>query len=78
MIQGLWVALILMFLLMSVTGFSGAFLGVIVVFYVPIILGFLYMIWDLVGTLWFVMVLTCFVILCRLDYLLYYFTMLYI
>ena len=53
MIHGLWVALILMFLLMSVTGFSGAFLGVIVVFYVPMILGILYIIWELIGTLWF-------------------------
>ena len=59
MIQGLWVALILMFLLMSVTGFSGAFLGVIVVFYVPIILGILYMIWELIGTLWFSVALFC-------------------
>ena len=59
MIQGIWVALILMFLLMSVSGFSGAFLGVIVVFYVPMILGVLYMIWELIGTLWFSVALFC-------------------
>ena len=53
MIQGLWVALTLMLLLMSVYGFSDAFLGVIVVFYVPMILGILYIIWELIGTLWF-------------------------
>jgi len=59
MIQGLWFALILMLLFMSVTGFSGAFLGVIVVFYVPMILGILYMIWELIGTLWFSVALFC-------------------
>ena len=60
MIQGLWFALILMLLFMSVTGFSGAFLGVILVFYVPMILGILYMIWELIGTLWFSVALMCF------------------
>ena len=59
MIQGIWFALILMLLFMSVTGFSGAFLGVIVVFYVPMILGILYMIWELIGTLWFSVALFC-------------------
>lgn len=59
MIQGLWFALILILLFMSVTGFSGAFLGVIVVFYVPMILGILYMIWELIGTLWFSVALMC-------------------
>ena len=59
MIQGIWVALITMLLLMSVIGFSGAFLGVIVVFYVPMILGILYMIWELIGTLWFSVALFC-------------------
>ena len=59
MIQGLWVALTLMLLLMSVYGFSGAFLGVIVVFYVPIIFGILYIIWELIGTLWFSVSLFC-------------------
>ena len=59
MIQGIWVALITMLLLMSVIGFSGAFLGVIVVFYVPMILGILYMIWELIGTLWFSVALMC-------------------
>lgn len=60
MIQGIWFALILMLLFMSVTGFSGAFLGVILVFYVPMILGILYMIWELIGTLWFSVALMCF------------------
>ena len=59
MIQGIWVVLILMLLFMSVTGFSGAFLGVIVVFYVPMILGILYMIWELIGWFWFSVALMC-------------------
>ena len=59
MIQGLWFALILVLLFMSVTGLPGAFLGVIVVFYVPMILGILYMIWELIGTLWFSVALFC-------------------
>ena len=59
MIQGIWVVLIIILLLMSVIGFSGAFLGVIVVFYVPMILGILYMIWELIGTLWFSVALFC-------------------
>ena len=66
---GIWYVLILILLLLSLS-LPGAFLGAIAVFYTPIVLGFLYMIWDLVGTLWFVVMLTCFVILCRLDYLL--------
>ena len=60
MIQGLWFALILILLLMSVTGFSGAFLGVIIVFYVPIILGIIYLIWELIGWFWFTVALMCF------------------
>ena len=59
MIPVLWFALILMLLFMSVTGFSGAFLGVIVVFYVPMILGILYMIWELIGWFWFSVALMC-------------------
>ena len=59
MIQGIWVVLILMLLFMSVTGFPGAFLGVIVVFYVPMILGILYMIWELIGWFWFSVALMC-------------------
>ena len=62
MIQGLWVALILILLMLSVTGLPIAFLGVIVVFYVPIILGLLYMIWELVGTVWFTTALLCLVL----------------
>ena len=59
MIPVLWFALILMLLFMSVTGFSGAFLGVIIVFYVPMILGILYMIWELIGPIWFSVALLC-------------------
>ena len=59
MIQGIWVVLIIILLLMSVIGFSGAFLGVIVVFYVPMILGILYMIWELIGWFWFSVALMC-------------------
>jgi hypothetical protein len=67
--QGIWYVLILILLLLSLS-LPGVFLGTIAVFYTPIVLGFLYMIWDLIGTLWFVVVLICFVILSRLDYLL--------
>lgn len=59
MIQGIWVVLIIILLLMSVIGFSGAFLGVIIVFYVPMILGILYMIWELIGWFWFSVALMC-------------------
>ena len=59
MIPGIWVALIIMLLLMSVIGFSGAFLGVIIVFYVPIILGIIYLIWELIGWFWFTVALMC-------------------
>lgn len=59
MIQGLWFALILVLLFMSVTGLPGAFLGVIVVFYVPMILGILYMIWEIIGPIWFSVALIC-------------------
>ena len=62
MIPGLWFALILILLMLSVTGLPIAFLGVIVVFYVPIILGLLYMIWELVGTVWFTTALLCLVL----------------
>ena len=59
MIQGIWVVLIIILLLMSVIGFSGAFLGVIIVFYVPMILGILYLIWELIGWFWFSVALMC-------------------
>ena len=59
MIQGLWFALILILLIMSVTGLPGAFLGVIIVFYVPIILGIIYLIWELIGWFWFTVALMC-------------------
>ena len=59
MIQGIWVVLIIILLLMSVIGFSGAFLGVIIVFYVPMILGIIYLIWELIGWFWFSVALMC-------------------
>ena len=59
MIPVLWFALIIMLLFMSVTGLPGAFLGVFVVFYVPMILGILYMIWELIGPIWFSVALFC-------------------
>jgi len=37
----------------------GAFLGAIVVFYVPIIVGLIYLIWELVGPIWFTVALIC-------------------
>lgn len=66
--QGIWYVLILILLLLSMC-LPGAFLTVIFVFYVPIILGLLYMIWDLIGTLWFAVLLICFITLSRLDWL---------
>ena len=59
MIQGLWFALILIMLLLSVTGLPGAFIGVLVVFYVPMILGILYLIWEIIGPIWFSVALLC-------------------
>jgi len=50
--------LILILLLLSLC-LPGAFLGAIVVLYVPIILGLLYMIGDLIGGFWFVVALMC-------------------
>ena len=58
MLQGLWTALILMLLLLS-TSLPGAFIGVLIVFYVPIILGLIYMIAQLMGPFWFSVALMC-------------------
>jgi len=54
-VQGLWVALIFILLLLSLC-LPGAFLGAIVVFYVPIIGGLLYMLAQTIGPLCFTMV----------------------
>ena len=59
MLQGLWFALILMLLLLS-TSLPSAFIGVLIVFYVPIILGLLYIISQLIGPFWFSVVLMWF------------------
>ena len=57
-VQGLWFALILILLLLSLC-LPGAFLAAIVVFYVPIILGLLYMFCQLMGPLCFTVVVLC-------------------
>jgi len=54
-VQGLWIALILILLLLSLC-LPGAFLAAIVVFYVPIFGGLLYMFVQLMGPLCFTMV----------------------
>ena len=56
--MGLWYTLILILLLLSLC-LPGAFLGAIVVFYVPIIVGLIYLIWELVGPIWFSVALFC-------------------
>ena len=58
MLQGLWTALILMLLLLS-TSLPGAFIGALIVFYVPIILLLLYSIAQLMGPFWFSVALMC-------------------
>ena len=58
MIQLIWGMLILMLLLLSGI-IPVAFLGVLVVFYVPIIVGLLYIIWQLIGPFWFSVALIC-------------------
>jgi len=55
-VQGLWFMLILILLLLSLC-LPGAFLGAIIVFYVPIILGLLYMFCQLMGPLCFTVTL---------------------
>jgi len=57
-IQGLWFALILILLLLSLC-LPGAFLAAIVVFYVPILGGLLLTIAQLMGPLCFTMVVLC-------------------
>ena len=57
-VQGLWFALILILLLLSLC-LPGAFLAAIVVFYVPILGGLLLMIAQLMGPLCFTMVVLC-------------------
>jgi hypothetical protein len=57
-VQGLWFALILILLLLSLC-LPGAFLAAIIVFYVPIVLGLLYIVAQLMGPLCFTMVVLC-------------------
>lgn len=57
-VQGLWVSLIMILLLLSLC-LPGAFLAAIVVFYVPIVLGLLYIVAQLMGPLCFTMVVLC-------------------
>jgi hypothetical protein len=57
-IQGLWFALILILLLLSLC-LPGAFLAAIVLFYVPILGGLLLTIAQLMGPLCFTMVVLC-------------------
>jgi hypothetical protein len=57
-IQGLWFALILILLLLSLC-LPGAFLAAIVVFYVPILGGLLLTIAQLMGPLCFTIVVLC-------------------
>jgi hypothetical protein len=57
-VQGLWFALILILLLLSLC-LPGAFLAAIVVFYVPILGGLLLTIAQLMGPLCFTVVVLC-------------------
>lgn len=57
-VMGLWFTFILILLLLSLC-LPGAFIGAILVFYVPIIVGLIYLIWELVGPIWFTIVLIC-------------------
>jgi hypothetical protein len=57
-VQGLWFALILILLLLSLC-LPGAFLAAIVLFYVPILGGLLLTIAQLVGPLCFTIVVLC-------------------
>jgi hypothetical protein len=57
-VQGLWFALILILLLLSLC-LPGAFLAAIVVFYVPIIVGLVLTIAQLMGPLWFSVMVLC-------------------
>ncbi len=57
-VMGLWFSLILILLLLSLC-LPGAFLGAIIVFYVPIILGLMYMICTTIDPFWVVVTLIC-------------------
>jgi hypothetical protein len=57
-VQGLWIALIMTLLLLSLC-LPGAFFGAIIVFYVPIIVGLVLTIAQLMGPLCFTMVVLC-------------------
>ena len=57
-VQGLWIALIMTLLLLSLC-LPGAFLAAIAVFYVPIIGGLVYMFAQLMGPLCFTIVVLC-------------------
>ena len=56
--MGLWIVFILILLLLS-SCLPSAFIGAIVVFYVPIIIGLIYLIWELIGPIWFSVALIC-------------------
>jgi hypothetical protein len=58
MMQALWTALIVVLLLVSHV-IPEAFIGVLIVFYVPMILGIIYMIAQLIGPFWFSVMLMC-------------------
>ena len=58
MLQVLWTALMVVLLLVSHV-IPDAFIGVLIVFYVPMILGLIYMIAQLMGPFWFSVALMC-------------------
>jgi hypothetical protein len=58
MMQALWTALIVVLLLISHV-IPEAFIGVLIVFYVPMILGIIYTIAQLIGPFWFSVMLMC-------------------
>jgi hypothetical protein len=58
MMQALWTTLIVVLLLVSHV-IPDAFIGVLIVFYVPMILGIIYMIAQLIGPFWFSVMLMC-------------------
>jgi len=58
MLQALWTVLMVVLLLLTHV-IPDAFIGVIIVFYVPMILGLIYMIAQLIGPFWFSVALMC-------------------
>jgi hypothetical protein len=58
MLQALWTVLIVVLLLISHV-VPDAFIGVLIVFYVPMILGIIYMSAQLMGPFWFSVMLLC-------------------